>query len=202
MQKIKSFNKFIIIIFLLSLILLVSCTPEDINSHKTLTVTDGTVHFSFEYRSYYKIKEVEPGGNLGNVTHDICYVTLISPLIDKINDHTTIDIIVDKPDQLVPDALSGIIRAENNASSWKGYKLLDKSYPTIDNFPAYRIDYTDRNPIPAIAGIKEPLFEVIREVRFDAKGFVWMIQINSDSSTAEVDKADFEYILKTFKVLD
>jgi hypothetical protein len=202
MNKTKIIIQNGIFMFLLSCIIFVSCTPEDVNSFKTFTLKEGTVHFSFEYRAYYNIKEVEPGENTGVPTQDICSVTLVSPLIKEIHDYTTIDIIVVKPDNLIPDALSGIIRAEKNASSWTGYKLLDKSNPLIDNHTAYRIDYTDRNPIPALGGIKESFFEVIREVRFDSKGFRWMIQIKSDSSTAEADKSDFEHILQTFKVLD
>ena len=134
---------------------------------------------------------------------DIMYVTFTSPLIKDANDRTTIDVIVEKPNELVPDAKTGIERSERNASSWADYKLLDKCELTVDGVQAYRIDYEHRNIVPAIAGVSnEPFIAVYRKVRFDANGFVWMIQMRSDSSTAEADLADFEHILETFQILD
>jgi hypothetical protein len=169
------------------------------NTLNTFVLTEGPQHFSFEYRAYYKILEVEPGDMLDYFT----YVTIQSPKIKRTKDYTTIDIILDKPDNLVPDAKSGIERSERNASSWKDYRLLDKYELTIDGLQAYRIDYQIRNIVPAIARVSdEPFITVYREVRFNSDGYVWMIQMESDSSTAEADKVDFEYILKSFKILN
>ncbi|MBN1643307.1 MAG: hypothetical protein JW856_00580 [Dehalococcoidales bacterium] len=172
------------------------------NSYNTYEMNEGTIHFSLEYRNYYKVEVVHPGNDTGNATKDIMYLYLISPKIKQTNDYTRIKIIVGKPDDLTPDAKSAIERAERNAASWADYKLLDKYELTIDGVHAYRIDYQNRNIIPAIAGVSGPRIEVIREVDFDANGFSWMIQMSSDSSTAEADKADFEHILQTFKILD
>lgn len=127
---------------------------------------------------------------------------MISPKIKGINDYTYILVAAVPPDELVPDAKAAIERAERLASSWADYELLDKYELTIDGMHTYRLDYQNRNIVPAIAGVSGPRIEVIREVRFDAKGYVWMIQIDSDSSTAEADKADFEHILETFQILD
>jgi hypothetical protein len=201
MQKIK-LNRLFFIIVLILVPAIIGCNQADENTYKIFTLDEGTVHFSFEYRTYFQIKEVEPGENTGVPTQDIAYVTLIGPFIKEAKDYTSINVIADKPDKLIPDAKSGIERAERNASSFPDYKLLYKSEMIIDNVPAYRIDYTHRNIQPIDRGLSKPPFEVYREVDFDSKGFVWMIQMRSDSTTAEDDKPNFEHIIKTFKILD
>jgi hypothetical protein len=192
----------ILYILMLNCLFFNSCQNMDVNSYKTFTLTDGNVHFSLEYRSYYKIKEVHPSFDTGNASDTFLDFTLISPKIKQTKDYTRIKVLADKPDHLIPDAKSNVERAENNASSWANYKLYDKYETTIDGIPAYRLDYQNQNIIPAIAGTGGPAIEVYRELYFDAKGLVWMIQMSSDSSTAEADKADFEHIIQTFKVLD
>jgi hypothetical protein len=192
-------------VFLLILLLtpfLFACFANDPNETKTFTLNKGTVHFSFEYRSFYHVKEFHPGADTGLPTKDIAYVNLMSPFNNQIKDYTYIEIIADKPDRLVPDAKSGIERAERNASSWPDYQLLNKSELFVDGYQAYRIDYLQRNPLPVDRGLVKPLITVYREVDFDTQGFVWMIQISSDNSTAEAERSDFEQILRTFKVLD
>jgi hypothetical protein len=179
------------------------CQNTSINEFKIFVMKEGIIHLSFEYNSSYNIAEVQPLKNDGKLSGDIAYVTLVGPLIKETRDHTRVNIIIIIPNELIPDAKSGIERAEKNASSWSDYKLLNKYDLIIDGIPAYRIDYQDRSIVPAIAGVSnEPFIEVIREVDFDANGYVWMIQITSDSSTAEADKLDFEHILQTFKVLN
>ncbi len=72
----------------------------------------------------------------------------------------------------------------------------------MSNVPARLIAYTERNIQPIDRGLKEPPFEVWRKVFFDYNGLIWQIDIRSASSTAEEDKADFEHIVKTFKILN
>ncbi|MBN1190559.1 MAG: hypothetical protein JXA46_12465 [Dehalococcoidales bacterium] len=129
-----------LIVILILITTITGCIPEDTTTFKTFTLTEGTVHFSFEYRTYYKIKEVEPGENTGVPTQDIAYVILIGPFIKEAKDYTSIHVIADTYDPLVPDAKSGIARAERNASSFPDYKLLYKTDLFVDDVPAYRID--------------------------------------------------------------
>jgi hypothetical protein len=190
------------VLFLLS-IQINGCQNRNAQSYQDFVLDKGAVHFSLEYRTYYKIKEIKPGDNTGNFVKDLTAVTFISPRIKRTGDHTYIKVLVAGPTELVPDAKAGIERAERNAASWPDYKLLDKHELTIDGVNAYRIDYQNRNVIPAIAGVSnEPFVEVCREVNFDANGYNWMIQMRSDSSTAEADKADFEHIIQSFNILD
>ena len=197
-ERIKS----IINILVLGCLFFIGCQNVDVNSYKTFTLTDGNVHFSLEYRAYYKIKEVHPSFDTGTPSDAFMDFTLISPKIKQTKDYTYIKVLVEKPGRLIPDAKSQTERAENNASSWANYKLLDKYMTTIDGIEAYRLDYQNQNIVPTLAGTGKPAIGVYRELHFDAKGFVWMIQMSSDSSTADADKADFEHVIQTFKVLD
>ena len=190
-----------VLMLLASAMLLSGCDNGDVNSYKTFILDEGAVHFSLEYRAYYKVDYLKPAEATGNLMQQAMSFVLISPKIRGINDYTYINVLADKPDELIPDAKSATERAERNASSWADYELLNKSETTIDGVQAYRLDYQNRNIVPAIAG-DAPRIQVIRQVRFEAKGYVWMIKIDSDSSTAEADEADFEHVLQTFQILD
>jgi len=129
--------------------------------------------------------------------------SLDGPPLRGNNDYARIVVAASLPDDVIPDAKVGIELAERNASSWKGYELIKKCVTEVAGYHAYRIDYRIVNIIPALAGEAGDLpFKIYREVRFDTKGYVWMIEISSPSSTAESDEADFEHILETFKTLD
>jgi hypothetical protein len=202
-MKIRPFIIFTLVALLVSVFCVIPCGCDnlDVNSYKTFVLNEGAVHFSLEYRTYYDIDYLKPAEATGDNIQQSMLFDLKSPKIKGINDYTYIHVAVGPPDELIPDAKSATERAERNASSWADYALLNKCETTIDGVPAYRLDYQNRNIVPAIAG-GEPRIEVIRKVNFDAKGYVWMIQVRSDFSTAEADKADFEHILQTFKILD
>lgn len=83
-------------------------------------------------------------------------------------------------------------------------KLLDQSEITIDGVPADQIVFlANQDPFFGLRKIeKNKLFFLVqREVFFDYNGLIWEIGITSDSSTADVDKEDFEHVIKTFKFL-
>jgi hypothetical protein len=189
----------IITIILLGLMLLIvslsGCRVASNPDYMIFTMKDGLGNFTFEYSSRYEVKE-------SYTQKDISAVTLIGPFIQEIKDYATIKILISPPDKLTPDAESRIKRAERNASSFPDYTLLEKSELEVDNVPAYRIDFMERNLQPIDRGLSKPPIEVFREVYFDTKGLRWMMQMRSDSSTADSDKPDFEHILQTFKILN
>jgi hypothetical protein len=181
---------------------LAGCQNDD-STYKTFTMEEGVVHFSIEYPSVYKTNYIQSAEISGNKDQKSAYFSLDGPLNKKTKDYAHILIASAPPDSLIPDAQEGIVRAERQASKWQGYELQKKAELVVDGYRAYRIDYKIINIVPVIAeDSNEPFYKVYREVRFDAKGYTWMIQISSDSSTAEADKADIEHILATFKVLD
>ncbi len=192
-----------LVLILLFGVTVYGCTDNSENTHKTFIMEEGVVHFSLEYPSKYKIDSNKPAETEGNRFEKSTYFSLDGPLNQQVNDYVNILIAVAPPDDLIHDAEGAIERAEKQAAKWDGYELFGKSEIEVSGYQGYRIDYRMVNIVPVIAGdSEEPRYSVYRDVRFDAKGYVWMIQISSDSSTAEEDKEDFEHILKTFKVLE
>jgi hypothetical protein len=180
-----------------------SCEIEDTGRYKTFTMYEGVIHFSLESPEKYKIDSNRPAEAEGDRIQQSTLLSLDGPLNKIINDYTKIIVSAGLPEPLLPNAQGAIARIEKQAAKWDGYELLNKSEIEVSGYQGYRIDYRMVNIVPVIAGdSEEPRYSVYRDVRFDAKGYVWMIQISSDSSTAEEDKEDFEHILKTFKVLE
>ncbi|MBI4304280.1 MAG: hypothetical protein HY665_08105 [Chloroflexi bacterium] len=46
------------------------------------------------------------------------------------------------------------------------------------------------------------LIDIVRSVYFDYGGLIWKISMRSYEKVAEEGRADFEHVLKTFKILD
>jgi hypothetical protein len=108
-------------------------------------------------------------------------------------------------------------------SYWgESIKLLERSAVTVAGIPGEQIVYSHKPPMIMRAPLKLILFtispdwnarytrrnpqeselRITREVYFNYDGLIWNIQIDSDESVAEQAKADFEHLLKTFKILD
>lgn len=195
---------FIILTLLFLVSLLSGCQAIDKNPYKTYVQDKGVIRFSLEYPSNYVIDSIKPAQENGTISDREVYLSFKGPVDRNENDYAHILLSAGPPDErFFANAKDSIIRAKRNASSWADYKLLNESEISIDGVKAYRIDYQIRSVVYAIAGIsKEPALAVYRDVRFDAKGFVWMIQVSSGSSTAEADKLDFEHVLQTFKIIE
>jgi hypothetical protein len=171
-------------------------TPEP--PYKTFTMQDGLADFTFEYSSSY---EVEESGTYNGLSG----ATLKGPYNENVKDYPSIIVdafVPNGPDGPMTDAKDLTYRAERNASSFVDYQLLNKSESMLDGFLAYRLDYMERDITPIKRDLDKPPIAVYREVRFDANGLLWFIQMRTDSSTAEVDKPDFEHVLETFKIID
>jgi hypothetical protein len=185
----------ILLVLILIIVPLTGCRIASNPDFKTFTMKDGLGNFTFEYTSLYQVKE-------SYTQKDISAVTLIGPYIQEVKNYTTIKVLISPPSELIPGAESRIKRAERNASSFPDYMLIGKTELVIDNIQAYRIDYMERNLQPIDRGLSKPPIEVFREVYFDTKGLRWMLQMRSDSSTADADKPDFEHVLQSFKILN
>ncbi len=178
---------------------LLTCGCSDsTHDYITFVLDEGTARFALELSKDYKVDRVNPGNDTGDPSEDFMAVTFVN----KTKESTIIQIFGNKPSELIPNAQAAIERTETNASSWDDYQLIEKTELTINGVKAYRIDYKHNNIIPAIVGTSKPSLSIYREVNFDADGLRWMILMESDSSTAEEDKADFEHILETLKILD
>jgi hypothetical protein len=187
----KQMTLFLTAILILSILifLLPGCGESNSPFH-TFTMQNGLANFSFEYNSSFRVKESYTVPQISAVT------------IEQRKGNARILIGVAPPDSVVPNAKASIIRAENNAASWKGYKLLGESELLVDNVQAYRFDSEQKDIGGILSGASPTATVIYREVRFDAKGFGWMIQMESPTSSTTADEADFTHILQTFKILN
>ncbi len=202
-MKNKTFQQKLVPILLVTLLflcfMLCSCQNND-SPYKTYLFNEGTIHFSFEYPSDYKIDWVKPAEDAGGRYQREAYISFKGSVDRHENDYTYFGIAAMLPYEMMPDAKSAVERVEKTAATWAEYKLYNKSEITIDGAPGYRIDYQIVDIVPAIAG-DEPGIAVYRYVYFDAKGLVWTINIHGHSSFAEGDKIHFEHLLETFRLL-
>lgn len=165
-------------------------------------MTKGAVHFSAEIPTDYLIDYLHAAETTGNNMERSASLFLKGPKGRNPNDYTYISVGADPPDSYARDAKSLIEIVERKRASWKNYELIFKGEITIDGIRAYRMDDQIIDIVPAITGDEKPGLEVFRRVDFDFNGYIWTIYIDSHSTTAEADKAHFEHILETFKILD
>lgn len=177
------------------------CFSTDASGYQYFVMDEGAAQFSFEYNTKYKISYTK---TLQDVTKflELAVVDLIAPLNKKTKDYTSMGILVGAGNILARDAESEMTNNLKKYSTSMGFQLLEQSDITVSGVPAKLIAYKERNILPIDRGLTEPPFEVLREVYFDYNGLIWRIDIRSDSTTAEEDKADFEHVLQTFKILN
>ena len=185
----------------LIILALTGCFNTNSSGYQTFVMSEGAAQFSFEYSSKYKIGDYKPLIDTLKF-RELASVSLIAPFNKQSKDFTSILFLVWAVDILAPNAESQMEMVIKKASTSMDFKLLEQTGVTVSNVPAKLIAYTERNIQPIDRGLKEPPFEVWREVFFDYNGLIWEIEMRSDSSTAEEDKADFEHILQTFKILN
>jgi|WetSurMetagenome_2_1015567.scaffolds.fasta_scaffold378016_2 hypothetical protein len=195
------------IVILLAMSLIPSgCSQAD--GHKTFTMKEGIARFSFEYSAHYKVKE-------HYADYQITAVHLRGPFNKEANDYTLINIsIVRAGGVFAPNAeskISGLIKGRSGDPLFE-FKVLEQVDLNIADIPAKLIAYQERDITRAMAGMYAKMsgnndsqtvaYEVCREVSFVYNDLLWTISIDSDVSTAEAEKADFEHVLQTFKILE
>lgn len=186
---------------LATLLMTSGCSGAD--GYKTFTIGEGIAKFSFDYSSRYKVKEYYAHDN-------ITAVHIRGPFNKEANDYTLIDVIVVPTTSFYPDAESAIndlIRKRSGDSVFE-FKVLEQGDLMVAGIPAKFIVYQERDLTRAIADMyadndsKKTAYEVCREIDFVYNDLLWIISIDSDVSTAEADKANFEHVLQTFKILN
>ncbi|MBI4331764.1 MAG: hypothetical protein HY673_10835 [Chloroflexi bacterium] len=178
---------------------LAGCNEPDGSGYKLFAMKEGPVRYSFEYSSRFKIAETRQRA-------DLAYVTLLGATIRQLNDYSSISAGWFVPNKWIPDAESAQKDLLATVSGNMGFELLDQSPVTIDNVPAKLIAYKQRNIRPIFnRETKGPVYEILRVVDFDYGGLRWSIDMRSadvSPEAADRDKADFEHLLRTFRILD
>jgi hypothetical protein len=166
---------------------------------KTIVVSRGIAHFSFERPEGYSLDKIEVRNDS---EHRYTDVGLSSPLNDKGYYTATIGIFVNPISDVFPDAAVALEYSLSTHSGFKDFELLQRFTTTVAGTQGqgFVASYSSfRHPTHPVPGWNP---YVTRQVFFGSNGLIFQVSILSDASTAEVEKADFEHILETFKILD
>ena len=193
------------LMLLSAFLLLGACSVSD-DSYKTMNVKTKIASFSFEYRAYYRDVEGPEVLDRGSV-----YVNLIAP--EKEMSFPNLEP-GGKPDTVslkyVPayigvaaynPEVSGLTAAERiervlyTEARWPDYRLLERSAVIVDGIQAELIAYQTNQIIG-------PRVVYMAKVYFDYGGFTWAFDAKADHDLAETVRADFNHVLKTFKILE
>jgi len=116
----------------------------------------------------------------------------------------------DRPDWGDSTDIETVIEADISHLTTKhdSFQLLERSSISVDGIPAEQIicyyvySELDFFHVGNVGTIEYPTPLVSRMTYFAYDGLIWKIWLASVEDTAEADKAVFEHILKTFKILD
>lgn len=179
----------------IALLLAASCSNSP---YKTFTLRRGVGHFSLEYPVSYDIGKVEVRSDLGYTD-----MTLLRRSIEgQEEDFSMITVAVNTIDEYETNIPIAVEHYLAQVGKWPDFRLLSPPSTvvvTTDNISAQQFTFSNSR-----ATRPQPL-TIITEVRwvvlFERDGLIWEMTHQSDAATAEADKADFEHLLQTFKIL-
>jgi len=185
----------LITILLFISILITGCNTSE---YKTFTLKNGIAHFSFEYPSSYKVVD-----NIVSLMPAYTHIILRKPPNEEQMERITSVLSIYVDEAYTPLSVDSAISSNlSDISTWNDFKLLERSSIQVVGVNGQRIVYSWAS-IPARHGIAgEPIPSLAREVYFYQDGQLWNISISSDELTTEAAKADFEHVLRTFKILN
>jgi len=195
----------LLLVLLSALLLLGACSVSD-DSYKTMNVKTKIASFSFEYRAYYRDVEGPKVLDRGSV-----YVNLIAPqkkmafpnpepggkpdTVSLEYVPAYIGVAAYNPEVSGLSAAESIERVLSTEANWPDFKLLERSAVTVDGIQAELIAYQTNEIIG-------PPVVYMADVYFDYGGFTWAFDAKADLDLAETVRADFDYVLQTFKILE
>lgn len=184
-----------LLIFCIGFISLTSC-----GEYKTFTLKEDKLHFSFEYPASYRIVKGEIGSDVHNEIH---YALLGLELKRREENHSWLEISYFSSSETSPNATATVERYLSTMSTQYDFKLLERKKVTIAGVQGEKIVFTTLDPN---AKSFVPFTEKARlthiDLTFDYRELIWSISIMSNEAVAETDKAAFEHMIKTFKILD
>lgn len=171
------------------------------SGYKLFTITKGIGHFSLEYPERYEIGIVEFGNDSqGKYSH--ASFRWDPPKEEQMSKASSdIDIEVYEKTATLTDGQSSLeVALRLSANTKKDYKLIEYFNVTVAGEQSYGAVYSWTR-LPGVPNA--PLKPVItREIDFVHDDLIWMVEMTSDSSTADIDKADFDHMLQTFKIFN
>jgi len=167
------------------------------NDYKIFTMKEGVAKFTFEYLDKYELGSV----NKNQTGTD---VFLHGPYVGEAPDFTGVFISVSKPEagQIgYRYYLEDLIRIDSGQSE---FKILERFPVVIDGKSGEEVSFYYMNyrlNEQLIRGIPPAPF-IVRRVMFWHDNLLWWLETRGLESSAESDKADFEHIINTFKILE
>jgi len=156
----------------------------------------GVGQFSFEYPASYAVGKVEVRPDFGYTD-----MTLLRRSIEgQEEDFSMITVFVFDTDEYTPNVEVAAQNLLSQVSKWPDFRLLEPmstTTATIDSIPARQFAFSNSRATRP----DNIISEIRRTIYFEHDGLIWKIGHQSDAATVETDRADFEHILKTFKVL-
>jgi hypothetical protein len=207
-MKRKLFFHVVLVVSLFSLVCLTSCvgwTATSLNNgYKLFTLTKGIGHFSLEYPQDYSIGIVEINNSSENTYIHITFFTNPPKGQEKELAGTFVQILISPPDSNIGDAKSDFEYSLSIAQNEDNYKLLDQFELDIVGSHSYGVDYSF-TVVPDLS--HSPLGSVTkycttREIDFEKDNLLWTISMTSDTTYADRDKAYFDHILQSLKILN
>ncbi len=183
--------RLVLTLMVLTIMIAGSCAVDN-SSVRHFATTDGFAKYQFSYSPKYKL-----------VDHS--YDDLGSSVRLEIYPHkadtSSIVVFAWRPDKSIPNAESRVAILLRRMKNQPESKILEQSTIVVDGKSALDIVYlrSDLTPIKRPSG---PPLERHHEVNFDYGGIIWSIQQITVQAYTESDKADFDLVLSTFKVLD
>ena len=195
----------LLLVLVSALLLLGACSVSDDN-YKTMNVKTRIASFSFGYRAYYR--DVEGPKVLGG---DSVYVNILAPQkkmsfpnpepggkSDTVSLEYVpayIGVAAYNPEASGLSAAERIERALYTEAKWPAFRLLERSTVTVDGIQGELIAYQTNEMVG-------PPVVYMADVYFDYGGFTWAFDAKADLDLAETVRADLDYVLQTFKILE
>jgi hypothetical protein len=195
-MKHLSFASLLLIILIVPVIQ--GCISQ--GDYKSLVIKKGIVHFSFEYSRHFSLVK--------DISETYTHLMFDGPYYKYPRSRTRIDISVYRAgDGILANKETLIQERLRIVSAFPDYTLLARLGVGVAGVEGEQITYfyIDSMPTPGQAGHipgDVPRPTISRNVYFEHQGLIWEIQMESNESNAEADKADFEHLLQTFEILD
>jgi hypothetical protein len=190
----QRFLQFALLVSLLALLALTACDTG--TRYQTFTMSEGAGHFSFDYPAGFtvtetKIVDEEPKNTL---------VKFTGPAPgDKQTQTPGISIAVMERNPFAVNAKAALDLQMNVMGKQREFKLMERNPVKIAGINGEGIMFS------YLRGSDEtkPGVQVfVRAVYFDARELIWIIYFNPAVKDGKTDKAVYEQVLKTFKVLE
>jgi hypothetical protein len=175
-------------------------------SYRSYTLSEGLVHFSFEYPTNYDEMFTE-------MLHSWVAATSFRSIEEEgwIIERSYLYIFIVEAGGIgttdAEAALENEIESFASDEEYSDFEILDRSPVTIAGVAGEQVTFSyyfaETTP-PCDGGpvLKLPATLIVRCAYFECNGFVWEIFLQSTEGVADEDEVHFEHILETFTILE